>query len=731
MDALKSGAIFRLKNMAVVRSPPVIPSGKGLDHSVAKAVPKDDGDIVTNRVPDEAAVIKRRFDEIYRSTPTPAAMLKRSYYWDQVNILPGNAIPALDAPSSTNSMSYSGMDYSANRPMSSRNHQYDQIHSEYSAPSGPLDMSPPLFPLTSKPSQLRSESPTTTVLELLIDESEKAETDGFRTADTPTAIMALSDTVTTDDINYNETTTGSIFDDKYMLITEDAINNGMESSKSCSVSSNSGNNSRLKSRGRLAGPNVLMNLTSTKSILLSSSALSPLGETMVEIVKNPLSSSTENTSKSSAALKSTGPGLKVKSSPKASLSFMSNMSQTKRHQSPSGKLLARTSASSHNEGSGASSVSKKGFVDRQRFGSLTLIPMSSLLSGSALSDYSSDDSSKSSSDNDSDISRKRGSKIILKSSVESNMSSSHMESNGTSTIGRLRKMSDVLAVSSRIADATNLSSGSEELFDDFANPTNSASSSSSSSSRRLPTSQPSSSSSPSSYTKNCTVFNKINRAEKSLPSGINDTKESTTENGFYSKSSVSKKSSRPMRDRLDVPILDIKLIEMEEADVNDKSMETIQLSIDNGKDLLGDENILSSIAGGLHIRSLDTENTSTLPTDIDESESVPVAGQIDTVGITTGTEASNLRFERSVSRSKLKGKVEERGEKNIMEDEIITRGYEMRKRARINPECPDKNFSMNSTSAPIVDPPSSSLSRLNSEVNDASEWLAEEVRICC
>ena len=79
MDSENSGAIFRLKNIALVRSSPVVPVTKVIDSNVSTVKRKP-------VISDQSATINSIFDQIYRATPLPSAILQNSNYntsfWD-------------------------------------------------------------------------------------------------------------------------------------------------------------------------------------------------------------------------------------------------------------------------------------------------------------------------------------------------------------------------------------------------------------------------------------------------------------------------------------------------------------------------------------------------------------------------------------------------------------------------------------------------------------------------
>ena len=78
MDPLKSGAIFRVKNISVMRSPPAVASGPvaavGSAPGAGGGGPAADAGSGGAK-PDHTSIIKERFDQIYRATPLPASIL--------------------------------------------------------------------------------------------------------------------------------------------------------------------------------------------------------------------------------------------------------------------------------------------------------------------------------------------------------------------------------------------------------------------------------------------------------------------------------------------------------------------------------------------------------------------------------------------------------------------------------------------------------------------------------
>ena len=378
MDALKSGAIFRLKNMAVVRSPPAVSISKPDDPVVAKVTVDESRNAGPTTLSDEASVIKRRFDEIYRSTPTPAAMLNRSYHWDQGNNLsaPGSSQTKLDNPSSSSSAQLSGMYYQPYRPPPSMQYYDQSIQFQHRSAYRSATMPPPMLPPSSIQSHQSIDSPTQDIQ----DSSPQPKISPIR--------------------SYSEID---------------------------SIDRNSGSKGRLKSRGRLGGPNTLMNLTMSKTASMPSPP--------------PVSSSSSSKGQSMKSPSHSMTSSPVRGSTKA-LSFMSGMSQTKRRRSPSGKLLSSSGSSSYSE----APIIEKRIDDRKRFGSLTLVPLVSLRSGSSPNRLYSDDSSSSSDSSDSEIDTRKRVQSPSKSPSRVAISAKQVR---LTLGGRLRKMSDVIAESVR------------------------------------------------------------------------------------------------------------------------------------------------------------------------------------------------------------------------------------------------------------------------------------------
>ena len=83
MDSENSGAIFRIKNLAVVRSPLFAVANKEGNSRSATKPQRDE----VGPVSSQAAAVNQMFDEIYRATPMPSVILQQSSYnskfWDQ------------------------------------------------------------------------------------------------------------------------------------------------------------------------------------------------------------------------------------------------------------------------------------------------------------------------------------------------------------------------------------------------------------------------------------------------------------------------------------------------------------------------------------------------------------------------------------------------------------------------------------------------------------------------
>ena len=114
MDSENSGAIFRIKNLAVVRSPLFAVANKvGNSRSATKPQRDEVGPVSS-----QAAAVNQMFDEIYRATPMPSVILQQSNYnskfWDQAySSTQGFPIPGTYSGSiaSTTSMHHSSSSY--------------------------------------------------------------------------------------------------------------------------------------------------------------------------------------------------------------------------------------------------------------------------------------------------------------------------------------------------------------------------------------------------------------------------------------------------------------------------------------------------------------------------------------------------------------------------------------------------------------------------------------------
>ena len=143
MDSENSGAIFRLKNIALVRSSPVVPQTKVIDSKSSSVKKKP-------VVSDQSAAINSIFDQIYRATPLPSAtILQNSNYntsfWDNglqfasdmPNISPIFGISQSLSSSQSGGISYPSYEKSQQlhlHDMQSR--QQNQYHSaNFSAPT--------------------------------------------------------------------------------------------------------------------------------------------------------------------------------------------------------------------------------------------------------------------------------------------------------------------------------------------------------------------------------------------------------------------------------------------------------------------------------------------------------------------------------------------------------------------------------------------------------------------
>ena len=131
MDSENSGAIFRLKNLALVRSEFVAAANKeGSNRSTTK--PQNDA---VGPASFEVAAVNKMFDEIYRATPMPSVILQQnnynSNYWDQGhNFTPGlpataNSFGSADSSSSMNQNSFS---YPYHQLAPQFNHQHKSLN---------------------------------------------------------------------------------------------------------------------------------------------------------------------------------------------------------------------------------------------------------------------------------------------------------------------------------------------------------------------------------------------------------------------------------------------------------------------------------------------------------------------------------------------------------------------------------------------------------------------------
>ena len=131
MDSGNSEAIFRLKNLALVRSEFVAAANKeGSNRSTTK--PQNDA---VGPASFEVAAVNKMFDEIYRATPMPSVILQQnnynSNYWDQGhNFTPGlpataNSFGSADSSSSMNQNSFS---YPYHQLAPQFNHQYKSLN---------------------------------------------------------------------------------------------------------------------------------------------------------------------------------------------------------------------------------------------------------------------------------------------------------------------------------------------------------------------------------------------------------------------------------------------------------------------------------------------------------------------------------------------------------------------------------------------------------------------------
>ena len=691
--------------MAVVRSPPPIPSSKGADHSIAKTVQKDDSNVVANRASDESAVIKRRFDEIYRSTPTPAAMLNRNYYWDQA--------PTQNTPTSSSSMQYAGTHYSAYRPAPSMPYSDSSILQQSNAVSGSMNMPPPLLPPTFTPSQFHSKSPELTALQPLADDIGSMEAETLRTSDSTVTISGK--TAAANNIDHDESGIYVVEDDNEMQTAETNISDSRDPAKSCSVGTNPGNEGLSKSRGRLAKPNILMNLTSSKPTLLSSSSSLLRGEMITVAAKSPSSSSSISTLQKKASAKLSRAEDRKGKSPEAKLSFMSNMSQTKRRRSPAKELLADNSIYSYSAEKTLNSVSKKLKADRQRFGSLTLIPMSSLLSGSTFDDYSSDDSNSSSSDSDSRVEK---SAVVLESPSRDSRFNT-VKSNVAGSIGRLRKMSDVLTKSQRLTRSSDSDKSEDDLKEYYPKGSTSTSSTCKDSADVL------------SESENLVMNNTATRSsEKGNGVKLSLIPKSST------LSELTKSPTLP-EERYDTSELDRMGIAEKDAAADDRSTDVSGISEEKSVDSL-----VVNIRDVLNRPPSKSLNILQPSDPIFESIIEPVDVLINTV-LTSSTGQAELKPKKSISHSRVKSNFDVSEVIGLTNNALITSGVETRRTTRTSTVGTGKNVQLIRSSESVTSTStssssgvhsssrfrSSSINNSGSEIADQREWTAEEVVI--
>ena len=113
MDSENSGAIFRIKNLALVRSPFLAVANKeGNSRSATKPQRDEIGPVSS-----QAAAVNQMFDEIYRATPMPSVILQQSNYnskfWDQAYSstqgfpMPGNYSGSIASTTSMHNSSFS------------------------------------------------------------------------------------------------------------------------------------------------------------------------------------------------------------------------------------------------------------------------------------------------------------------------------------------------------------------------------------------------------------------------------------------------------------------------------------------------------------------------------------------------------------------------------------------------------------------------------------------------
>lgn len=129
MDSENSGAIFRIKNLALVRSPFVAAAKKeGSNRSTTK--PQKDA---VGPASFQVAAVNKMFDEIYRATPMPSVILQQnnynSNYWDQGhNFTPGLPATANNFGSADSSMNQNSFSYPYHQLAPQFNHQHKSLN---------------------------------------------------------------------------------------------------------------------------------------------------------------------------------------------------------------------------------------------------------------------------------------------------------------------------------------------------------------------------------------------------------------------------------------------------------------------------------------------------------------------------------------------------------------------------------------------------------------------------
>lgn len=131
MDSENSGAIFRIKNLALVRSPFVAAANKeGGNRSTTK--PQKDA---VGPASYQIAAVNKMFDEIYRATPMPSVILQQNNYslnyWDQGhNFTPGLPATAnnFGSAESLSSMNQNSFSYPYHQLAPQFNHQHESLN---------------------------------------------------------------------------------------------------------------------------------------------------------------------------------------------------------------------------------------------------------------------------------------------------------------------------------------------------------------------------------------------------------------------------------------------------------------------------------------------------------------------------------------------------------------------------------------------------------------------------